>query len=140
MSLTFERFYPWIFAAAGLIIGWLMPVDIPSENRTDLYSAAISLGSIFAGFLTTTKAILMALPSDGLIGRLKISGYMSDLTSYLGQAVCGCLLFCGLNLIGFFSIGGFQSYFDAAWVGLATFSASAFWRTTSIMLAILRNP
>jgi len=139
MSLSFERFYPWLLAFAGLIIGWLSPIDISQENRTDLYSAAISLGSIFAGFLTTTKAILMALPSDGLIEKLRSSGYMPDLSAYIGQAVFGCLLFCFLNLMGFFSLGEAQVYFDAAWYALAFFSAAAFWRTTHIMLAILRS-
>ncbi|MDX8398988.1 MAG: hypothetical protein R8K20_01915 [Gallionellaceae bacterium] len=141
MSLTFERWYPFIFAVAAFALAWMNEATLPlSESyRAGLLSAAISASAIFVGFVATSKSILMALPVEGIRQRLHDSGFIEDLAQYLNQAMVGSLIFCVLNIIGFFPVS--QQYifwFTPIWIGGGIFCIASFWRIGRVMTAILR--
>lgn len=141
MSLTFERWYPAIYALAACAAAWLAGAILPVNDsyRAGLLSAAISASAIFVGFVATTKSILMTLPSGGIRQQLHDSNYIDDLAIYLNEAMASNLVFCALNIIGFFPITQqYMSFFFPMWIGLCVFCMASFWRVGRVMTAILR--
>jgi len=139
MSLTFERLYPWMFGLAAMLAAWMLGITFPDDSRKELLSAAISISSIFAGFLATAKAILMAMPSTGLMRELKDNtGYIGDLAGYLRDGLIASLSFAIISLLGFFPLGH-GAWFVAIWIGLAVISVAAFWRVSNIMTYLLKR-
>ncbi len=67
-SLSFERWYPLIFAVAIGLLAFMLDASLPSNDnyRAGLLSAAISSSAILVGFVATAKSILMALPPGGI--------------------------------------------------------------------------
>lgn len=138
MSLTYEKLYPWLFAIAAGILAYLLGLGFPDGGRNDVLSAGISISSIFAGFLATAKAILMAMPESSQFYRLKKkTTYGNDLADYLRDGLAGSLAFALVGLVGYFHAGDSVLYF-AVWLGLAAFSISAFWRVSTIMVGLLK--
>lgn len=143
MSLTFERWYPLFFAVAATLSALMLDAGFPAEDsyRAGLLSAAISAAAIFVGFVATAKSILMALPPGGIRKQLHDSRYIDDLASYLNQAMVSNLIFCALNVAGFFPvIQTHITWFAPAWIGVGTFCLLSFWRVGRLMMAILRLP
>lgn len=138
-TLTFERWAPLISSALVLLLAYLTDFELPLDGRKEALSATVSVGAIFAGFLGTTKAIMMSLPVNGLPSKLRASGYMEDLAKYMAEALCGSLGICVISVAGFFAIA--QSHaelFGAVWAAGATHAVVSFWRVSRIMLLILR--
>lgn len=147
MSLFFERNYPLIAAIAVAGACFYFNARFPIDGK-EFLSAAISVGAIFAGFLATAKAILMALPSDSVMGKLRNSGYIEELIRYLLEALYGSLLFCAVSLMGFFLLHTMTNepltissrlYIDA-WFALAIYVGLSFIRIANIMVKVLRSP
>ena len=139
MSLTFERYYPWIFSVAAFLFVWLAEPPMP-KSPSDLMAASISLGAIFAGFLATAQAILMAMPESGLLSQMRNSGYRPIFGRYFAQPVEVCLLVLLLIRLGFLDLNApWLSCFWYAWIFVGIASLSCFWRVTHVMLVILGN-
>lgn len=72
-----------------------------------------------------------------MIEELKLSGYINELVSYVGQAIWLNLLFCTVNVVGYFvdhtSVG-----YSTCWVVVSVASLMAFVRVTHIMLKIFK--
>lgn len=140
MSLTFEKWYPYIYAIAACAIAWIYGATLPEieSYRAGLFSAAISASAIFVGFTATSKSILMALPVGGIREQLHGSGYQHDLAVYLNQAMVSNLVFCTLNIFGFFPVAQSHiSLYSSIWIGLGVFCMASFWRVGRVMTAIL---
>ena len=105
MSLTFEKIYPSLFAIAACILALSLQVSLPTNDSylAGLLSASISTAAIFVGFIATAKSILMAL-SKTVKNNLHFSGFMPTLACYLSHAMAGNLIFCALNISGFFPL------------------------------------
>ena len=144
MTRRIEYFYPFILACIGAFAWWeIAPVFPPDEK--EFLAAGLSIGAILTGFITTAKAILIALPSDSIMGRLRQSDYIDDLISYLAQALYSCFFFSIYCLIGFFLLESnkqvLTKQYDVIWMFLGIFSAAAFFRVSSFLFKILRfNP
>ena len=139
MSLTFERWYPWLFGAVASLLSWHLDWHLPaSANLPSLLSAAISVSAILVGFTATMKSILMAVPS--VIAGIKEADYLGDLATYLSAATTSNLVFCVFSLSGFFVWATTHSeIFSVMWVGLGVSAVLAFWRVTRIMTLLLRK-
>lgn len=140
MKLSIERRYPFLGATfAASVWLWLSP-PFPTAEK-EFLAAAISIGAILTGFIATAKAILAALPSDSVMGRLRASGYVKDLVSYLAASLYGCLAFSIYGLLGFFlqKDGEHQlnSWFACGWVFFATYALLAFHRVAQLLLKII---
>jgi hypothetical protein len=142
MSLLAERIYPIAFAVAAAFAWWYFSPTFPRDEK-EFLSAAISIGSIFTGFIATAKAILAALPNDTVMGRLKKSGYIKELASYLTQALYGCLAFSVYGMVGFFLLEekspSLSKFYAIGWIFLAIFSLAAFHRVASVLIKIISS-
>lgn len=142
MSLLVEKLYPVILACIAGVAWWYLSPSFPRDEK-EFLGAAISVGSILTGFIATAKAILAALPNDAVMGRLKKSGYIGELVSYLKQALYGCLAFSVYGVIGFFLLEekspSLSRYYAIGWIFLAIFSLAAFHRVASVLIKIISS-
>ncbi|WP_152034631.1 hypothetical protein [Paracidovorax avenae] len=142
MTLSVEKVYPLAFAALAAGLWWFFLPSFPRDEK-EFLGAAISVGSIFTGFIATAKAILAALPNDTVMGRLKKSGYIKELVSYLAQALYGCLSFSIYGMMGFFLLEerapSLGKYYAIGWIFLAAFSLAAFHRVASVLMKVISH-
>jgi len=139
-SLSYERWYPLVVAVATTALWGYFDAPFPKDSK-EFLAAALSYAATLTGFLATAKAILMAMPSDSVMGRLKSSGYLEDLVRYLREAIYFCLVFCALNLAGFFfDTSNTPIAYWYLWVFWGTLSSVLFFRVVAqIMLRILET-
>lgn len=133
--LWLEHAYPWLLASGVLVlafIGHFAGVKLPSGEN--FFSAIISLGGVFAGFMATLKAMLFGLEA-ATFKRLQESGYMQDLTSYLSAALWSSLLLCVVAIFGFFSFAT-AVVLDAFVLAVVTFALASIYRVTSIATSL----
>lgn len=134
--LLFEKTYPYIFGLIASTLWVESKLPFPSEE-SDILSATLSVSSIFVGFLTTSKSILMGMNSQ-ILNDLRRSGYIRELVSYIGQAIWLNLVFCAINIAGYFGIQTHE-WFSTCWIFLAISSLMAFVRVTDIMLKVFEH-
>jgi hypothetical protein len=145
MGLIFEKYHPLAFSIlAAVAWGWLsysVGVNMPRDEK-EFLAAALSLGAVLTGFIATAQAILMALPSDSVMGRLRSTGYVNDLVEYIGRALFGGFCFCVISLLGFsilYTSPTFKQVFWGLWIALGVYSGLTFLRVSTIMLRIMRS-
>ena len=134
MKLWFERLYPYIFMALAAYF-WNQ-LDLTFPKSESILSSTLSVSGIFVGFLATSKAILMTMTS-AIIERLKESGYMRILASYIAGAIWLNLFFCGFNVIGFFQTQN-SDWYSTIWIALVVGALFSFIRVTHTMLQIFK--
>jgi hypothetical protein len=144
MTRRIELTYPWLLAFVAAFLWWRFKPLLPPDEK-EFLAAGLSIGAILTGFITTAKAILVALPSDSIMGRLRTSGYIDDLIIYLAQALYSCFIFSIYCIIGFFFLETGKSVLTKAygviWIFLAVLSAVAFYRVSNFLFRIIRfNP
>lgn len=135
MSLWFERTYPYILMGVAAFLWYRLQLAFPDSDS--VLSSTLSVSGIFVGFLATSKAILISMSSP-IIERLRTSGYMAVLASYIAQAIWLNLLFCMINVVGYFKNQA-EIWFSIAWVALAVGALTAFIRVTHVMLQIFKH-
>lgn len=139
MKLRVERWYPWVAALLGSLAWYYFSFPFPCDEK-EFLAAAISLGAIMTGFIATAQAILASLPSDSAMGRIRESGYINDLMTYLKESLYGCLGFSVYSLIGFFFLSpkiALPRFYGEIFVGITIFSMLAFQRVSSVLFKIL---
>lgn len=109
-----------------------MPVKAPDSYL----SAVISLGGVLTGFMATLKALLYGM-SDITYKRLKASGYLADLLSFLREALWGSVSMCVIALLAFYVSGSILLH--AAVVGVSAFALGAVARIASITAQLLEQ-
>jgi hypothetical protein len=138
-SKFFERWYPYALSLISGLGVWLIPIQLPGSEK-EFLTAAISIGAILTGFVATAMAILAALPSDSVMGRLRSSGYIDDLVIYLGESLYGSLFFCVYSLVGFFPIGKMVCWYTVLWYAMGIFCMLTIHRVFRILLKVLKFP
>jgi hypothetical protein len=107
-----------------------------------LFSATLSAASIGAGFLTTTKAILLSVDHRWVVKRAKESGAYLRLVNFIIHATWMCLLLAStsalMTLIPASPIPGWARVTFWAWSGLAVWASLAVVRVLSILATLLR--
>jgi hypothetical protein len=145
MTRRIELAYPWLLALLSAAVWWHFKPILPPDEK-EFLAAGLSIGAILTGFITTAKAILVALPSDSIMGRLRASGYIDDLITYLAHALYSCFVFSIYCIIGFFFLEGngkpvLSKEYGVLWIFLAVLSAVAFYRVSNFLFRIIRfNP
>lgn len=138
-SLSLERSLPAGLGVIAMIASVTLGLALPDDAKREILTATISVGAILAGFLGTTKAILMSLPPSGLPSKLRSSGYMTDLARYLAEALLGAMALCAVSIVGLFPVESlYPVIFCAVWAGLSVYALTGFWRVSRIMLSILQ--
>lgn len=106
------------------------------DQSDSLLGASLSLGAIFAGFLATAQAIVMTLDSP-VMKRLKESGLINDLMSYLSHAIYAALGFSIVCLLGYF-IKTNTLFFGIVWCFGATVTLTTFYRISNLTMRIFK--
>ena len=141
MSLIVERYYPISVALIAGAVAWKFQVPFPDDQK-EFLAAALGLGAVLTGFIATAQSILMALPSESVMGRLRSSGYIEDLVRYMAEALYAGIGYCFLNLLGFY-IAFHKDYylqFSPVWIAASIYSVLTFMRVTKVMMRIMRSP
>jgi hypothetical protein len=134
-ALQIEHAYPWLVGVAvfvGGVAGHVAGVSLPSSEN--FFSAIVSLGGVFAGFMATLKAMLFGMDS-ATFQRLKDSGYLADLVDYLSAALWASLILCGTAIAGFFNLANCV-LLEAGILALVAFALMAIYRVTTISTAL----
>lgn len=134
MKLFFERIYPYLLGLIASVLWLRLQGTFPTGDS--LLSATLTVSGIFVGFLATSKAILISMSSP-IIEELKRSGYIDDLVSYISQAIWVNLLFCSINVIGYF-LNTQMEWYSLVWIGISVCAITTFIRVTHIMLKIFK--
>jgi hypothetical protein len=134
MKLIFEKIYPYVLGVVASVLWFRLNLTFPTNDS--ILSSTLTVSGIFVGFLATSKAILMTMTST-IIDSLKRSGYISELVSYIGQAIWINLVFCSFNVVGFF-VNTSDCWYSILWMGIAIGSLTSFVRVTDIMLKIFK--
>jgi len=134
MKLFFEKIYPYFFGIIAAVIWLELGCVFPKADA--ILSSTLTVSGILVGFLATSKAILMSMNSP-IILELKKSGYIHELVNYIGHAIWLNLLFCTINVIGYFITQTSLSY-STIWIGMAVAAMMSFVRVTHIMLSIFK--
>jgi len=134
MKLWFEKLYPYLYGVIASILWYELALKFPSADS--ILSSTLTVSGIFVGFLATSKAILMSMSSP-ILDDLKSSGYIEELVSYIGQAIWVNLLFCSINVSGYFADTA-SCWYSVAWIGVAICALSTFIRVTHIMLKVFK--
>lgn len=134
MSLWIERLYPYLLMGVSALLWYRLQLAFPVSES--VLSSTLSVAGIFVGFLATSKAILMSMSSP-IIERLRESGYMAVLASYIAQAIWLNLIFCMVNVIGYFD-NQKAAWFSVLWIMFAVGAFTSFIRVTSVMLKIFK--
>jgi len=135
MKLFFEKIYPYLLGLIASVLWLRMQGTFPTDDS--LLSATLTVSGIFVGFLATSKAILMSMSSP-IIEELKRSGYIEELVSYIGQAIWINLLFCSINVIGYF-VSTQAGWYSLIWIFISVCALATFIRVTHIMLKIFKH-
>lgn len=142
MGLRLEKIWPFLAAAlSGAAAHWI-GICLPADEK-EFLAAALSLGAVLTGFVATAQAILMALPQDSVMTRIRNADYLDVLTSYIAHALNGTMLFSVITLFGFFLRSEsvrLPAYYSTIWVAAGVFAGCAFYRVTKLMLTIMRLP
>lgn len=135
MKLFFEKIYPYLLGLIASVLWLRVRGTFPTGDS--LLSATLTVSGIFVGFLATSKAILMSMSSP-IIEELKRSGYIEELVSYIGQAIWVNLLFCSINVIGYF-VSTQTEWYSLIWIFISVCALATFIRVTHIMLKIFKH-
>jgi len=136
-SLNWERAKPIALAIVVTIVWRALPLSFPKDLGTFL-SASLSFAAILVGFAVTIQTVLVTVSGADVIGRIKKSGYMEDLDSYLKHATYSLLLFSLMNLVGFLLPTAAAFWFELIWVFLCVYALAAFFRVSEIISKILK--
>lgn len=137
MRIIIERVYPYLFGLFAVFIAETWSVTFPKGD--DIFTASITIGAIFTGFLATSQSIIITFKSP-LVSRLRQTPYFKLLLSYLGEAIWSSLFLCILSLGGYFLTSyPLSRYFTDSWYFTATCTFFTFFRITSLLNAIFNK-
>lgn len=143
MWLYLEKLFPWL-ASFCCVVAWLYFSPPFAPDLKEFFAASVSVGAIFAGFLATAKAILMAMPPGSVMDAIRKSNYIENLVGYIRDAVYGAIAFVVISFAGFFVISSAPSvipvWYPPGWLFLGVFSLTAFLRVCHLLFKILKHP
>lgn len=135
-SLLVERWYPYVFSALGVGVWLALEAPFPMDPK-DLLTATIGFAGVLLGFMATAISVLMAMPTDSVMGELKKSGYIVDLVRYLREVMYALLVFSALSCASFFFPLPLSCWVEVSWIFLALLSSALFYRVLNLMMAFL---
>lgn len=136
--MTWERYYPLlggIFAG----IGWgIMGPEFPQDRAVGLLIVSVTFGSITAGFLATSLAVLLGMDSR-VMRQIRTTRYVGVLTRYLAEALAFDAVLITVAFVGFF-LGDLGKAFGCIWFAALIMILLALIRIVDILLGLLQHP
>ncbi len=137
MPRLVEQIYPYLISFAWLGLWIFKGFSLPAAPEA-LLGASVTMGSIFVGFLATSKAIFATIYDSIVMKKLYDQDKVKFLVWYLGEATFISMLLIAISIIGFFQ-KVFPKIVSSIWSFFIICSALTFLRVVVIFLKILRN-
>lgn len=135
-----ERFREIVWPyALGCIAGCVHAIWFLSSFPVDseILAASISMGSIFCGFLATSKAVVLGMQSPR-IERLRSTRFFGLFLNYLEAAIWISLLYCGFNLFGYLvHRETFPAWYGPIWSGFTVLTMATFLQITRFVMQMV---
>ncbi len=145
-ALNRERYGPITLALTAFIICLfvyskfnLSLTTCFTDKKVEFLSVGISLGAIWAGFIGVIMGLFMTLSNSEILEKLKESGYINDLHSYLITSIKGSIFFSIISFTGFFFLKNFFEYYFCIWVGSVIYAGMTFLRAANISYSIMKK-
>jgi hypothetical protein len=142
-ALWIERSYPYALALA-LSAAWAgLGALFPREGEA-LFGAAVTVASVFGGFLVASKAVVLSLKGSAIFEKLRASGYMDLFLGYLKEGINASILVVVFSMVGFFielgPLAPFSSKaFCFAWIFTSLAALLTYWRVSNLLFKMLRH-
>lgn len=139
MSRIAERIFPYIVPVAGVWLTYHYKVAFPAnENGGDLLISAITMASIFMGFLVTAKSILLGLQTPQF-RIIRNSPFFALLLKYLKAAIYCSLFYSCICLAGFFYTSD-AVWKTPVWVYMTGVTILTFLRVFRVFMVLISYP
>ncbi|MCO8106947.1 hypothetical protein [Acinetobacter indicus] len=145
-GLNRERYGPIVFALVASIICLIvyLKYDLSlttcfTDKKAEFLSVGISLGAIWAGFIGVIMGLFMTLSNTDILTKMKDSGYINELHSYLISSIKGSIVFSMISFAGFFFLANNFEYYFCIWVGSIIYAGMTFLRAANISYSIMRK-
>jgi hypothetical protein len=100
-AIWVERAYPYLIAIALSALWAASGAPFPSVGDA-LFGAAVTVASVFGGFLVASKTVILGLKDSPIFEKLRHSGYMGVFIGYLREGINASVLLVILSMAGFF--------------------------------------
>ncbi|MGE8559879.1 MAG: hypothetical protein ACN6NJ_02865 [Acinetobacter sp.] len=145
-GLNRERYGPIVLALAAFTIcmAVYLKYDLSltscfTDKKAEFLSVGISLGAIWAGFISVIMGLFMTLSNTDILEKLKDSGYINELHSYLISSIKGSILFSMISFTGFFFLKSNFEYYFCIWLGSIAYAGMTFLRAANISYNIMKK-
>lgn len=139
-----ERNYPWVvsvvFGATTLTVTHFTHLELRPETILRVLSASVILGSITAGFVGTSLAVLSGMGHE-FKKRLRRSGYIYDFQSYLRAGLFSGITLALVGILGPIAIEFCSTEASVvAWVAALSYCICCQFRVCRQMFVIFVDP
>lgn len=117
------------------------------KDPNAMFGAAVTVASVFAGFLIASKSILLSLQGRPIFGALRQSGYLTDFINYLREGINASVVLIVFSMGAFF-VDDFElrhatpygeELFYSAWIFCGGAALFTYWRASRILFKLLRH-
>lgn len=144
-DIEIERRLPLIASLAMIMITFYfqIPLDIPVSDRATFLGAAVSIGAVFAGFLTGAMAMIMSISKEREVDLLRISGYLPILRNYMSSGIVASIFFCLISMLGFLSPVKnaviFKLFiYPSVFIGALIYALLTFYRSAKMLTMLIK--
>lgn len=134
-SRIWELWKPFFYAPlVGLAWHWL-GICFPKDPA--VLASSVTAGSIVVGFLAT--CLILVLSADTApMQRVRKTGYLKDLVTYIAHPMLASMFFVALNLSGYF-LDTTNPLFGVLWAIVGATVVFTVWRLTTVLLSLIAN-
>ena len=134
-----ERCYPLVLAIVGFVLSIIFRNNLDISKL--LFSASISLGSLFTGFSATCLSILIGSTSKVIQDIKKNNTYARDLYNYTRSPIVSGLVFSFLSILGllFYKNCFVMNFLFPLWMANLIYCLSSGFRFGQTMFNIFSN-
>ena len=137
MTLTTERYYPFVLAALAAAASWGVDFALPAHPEA-LLGATVAFGAIASGFVGTSLSILTALGTR-VMRRIRQTTYVHILREYLGWALASGLVLSCASIVGLV-VDTPSVWLAIIWCATLTFCIACLYRLARVMLFVFSDP
>ena len=142
-TIWLEKVYPYLIAIAlSTLWAW---AGAPFPDKGDaLFGAAVTVASVFGGFLVASKAVILGLKDSAIFEKLRESSYMDVFIGYLRVGINASIGLVVISMIGFFleqdSVAPLLvKVFCFFWLLTGLIALLTYWRVSNLLFKMLKH-
>ena len=141
-----ERLWPYVLSIAIGAVWLFGGLPLPSDSG-GLFGAAVTVASVFGGFLIAAKAILLSLKGGKIFAALRRSGYLDTFVGYLRGGINASALMIVISITSFFidfstinlTYPFAERLFYAGWISVSLLALFTYWRVSNNLFKLLTH-